>query len=73
MTKTSSISEIILLMLLLFTETVEGAVYKPASKADLVTAIVECLKLSDDCSQGAKGPIGDWDVSAVTDMSHAFY
>ena len=49
---------------------VEGPVFKPASREDLVAAIEECLKVSDyDCSRGAKGPIGEWDVSAVTDMS----
>ena len=49
---------------------VEGPVFKPASREDLIAAIEECLKVSDyECSRGAKGPIGEWDVSAVTDMS----
>ena len=49
---------------------VEGPVFKPASREDLMAAIEECLKVSDyECSRGAKGPIGKWDVSAVTDMS----
>ena len=49
-----------------------SAVFKPASRADLTAAIVECLKLSDDCSKGPKGLIIDWDVSGVTDMSQVF-
>ena len=48
---------------------VEGPVFKPASREDLIDAMEECLKVSDyECSRGAKGPIGEWDVSAVTDM-----
>ena len=39
---------------------------------DLRAAIMECLKLSSDCSKGPHGPIGSWDVSAVTDMSQLF-
>ena len=31
-----------------------------------------CLKLSNDCSKGPFGPIGYWDVSAVTDMENLF-
>ena len=32
----------------------------------------ECLKLSSDCSKGPHGPIGSWDISAVTDMRDLF-
>ena len=33
-----------------------------------------CLKRSPKgkCSNGATGPIGDWDVSGISDMSHLF-
>ena len=52
---------------------VEGPVFKPASREDISDAIEECLKVSDDeCSRGAKGPIGEWDVSTVTDMDVMF-
>ena len=48
------------------------AAFKPASKAELITAIEDCLKVSTDCSKGPHAPIGDWDVTAVTDMSKVF-
>ena len=54
-------------------------VFKPSSRADLVKAIGECLQKAHnegkayDCSTGTNGAIGDWDVSAVTDMSFLFY
>merc|ERR1719174_1974960 len=41
----------------------------PKSKAELTAAIKECLKRSDfDCSKGPHGPIGSWDISAVTNL-----
>merc|ERR1719331_1530998 len=43
-----------------------------AAKSELQAAIKECLQLSSDCSKGPHGPIGSWDVSAVTDMSQLF-
>ena len=54
-------------------------VFKPSSRDDLVQAIRECLQLAHDagkpydCSTGPNGPIGDWDVSAVTDMNYVFH
>ena len=54
-------------------------VFKPSSRADVVKAIGECLQKAHDegkpydCSTGSNGPIGDWDVSAVTDMSYVFH
>ena len=44
------------------------------SKAELKTAVEECLKLSPsgDCFDGPHGPIGEWDVSRVTDMNRMF-
>merc|ERR1719174_2316071 len=47
-------------------------VFAPKSKGELEAAIRECLKQSTHCSKGPHGPIGSWDVSAVTDMSHLF-
>ena len=46
--------------------------FKPTSKDHLQAAIEECVKVSSDCSTGPNGPIGDWDVSDVTDMSNLF-
>ena len=54
-------------------------VFKPSSRADVVKAIGECLQKAHDagkpydCSTGPNGAIGDWDVSAVTDMSYIFH
>ena len=54
-------------------------VFKPSSKAQLIKAIEECLQKAHnekkpyDCSTGTNGAIGDWDVSAVTDMSFLFF
>ena len=41
---------------------------------ELKSAVDACLKLSlkGDCSSGSHGPIGDWDVSSMTDMSCMF-
>jgi len=48
-------------------------VWAPTSRDKLQAAIIECLKLSPtDCSKGPHGPIGSWDVSAVTDTSWLF-
>ena len=53
--------------------------FKPSSKAELIKAIKECLQKAHDenkpydCSTGTNGAIGDWDVSAVTDMSFVFF
>ena len=45
----------------------------PKSNAELKAAIANLLKVSDfECSNGPHGPIGDWDVSGVTDMSTLF-
>ena len=47
--------------------------WAPKSQEELKAAILECLKLSPtDCSKGPHGPIGSWDVSAVTDMNDLF-
>merc|ERR1719182_600555 len=47
--------------------------FSPESKAQLQSTIKQCLQLSPtDCSKGPHGPIGSWDVSAVTDMSSLF-
>ena len=40
---------------------------------ELQAAITEYEKLSTDCSKGLHGPIGSWDISAVSDMSWLCY
>ena len=47
------------------------AAFAPQSKTKLHDAIDLCIRLSH-CSAGPNGPIGSWDVSAVTDMSGMF-
>ena len=56
------------------TTTVTIPRYSPQSKTELRRAVTACLTISPagDCSQGAHGPIGEWDVSAITDMSAMF-
>ena len=51
------------------------AVFKPRIKAELKGAVDACIKISPvgDCAYGSHGPIGDWDVSAVTDMHRMFF
>ena len=49
--------------------------FSPQTKEDLESAIDEYLELSpqdDDGSTGPHGPIGEWDVSRITDMSDIF-
>ena len=47
-------------------------VFSPQSRAELKSAVVDtCLKLGE-CSDGPHGPIGEWDVSRVIDMSQIF-
>merc|ERR1712176_453670 len=48
--------------------------FSPQSKVELKRAVGEYLKLSleGDCSDCPHGPIGEWDVSRVTDMSEMF-
>ena len=57
------------------TECTSSAVFAPQSREELKAAVDECLKLSPqgDCTDGPHGPIGEWDVSRVTDMSRLFY
>ena len=46
----------------------------PKNTEDLQYAVAACLKLSlvGDCSMESYGPIGEWDVSQVTDMNAMF-
>ena len=50
------------------------ASFQVDSNADLKRELGEYLKLSPkgDCTGCSRGPIGDWDVSRVTDMSELF-
>ena len=49
-------------------------VFLPQSKSELKDAIDACLKESTtgDCSDDPYGPVGEWDVSNVVDMSYLF-
>ena len=49
--------------------------FSPQSHQELLDAVASCLQISatGDCSQGVHDPIGDWDVSAVTNMQSLFY
>ena len=49
--------------------------FAPRNKTELHDAVGACLKLSPvgNCSADPHGPIGSWDVSAVTDMGSMFY
>merc|ERR1712048_1476352 len=49
-------------------------IFSPRSKAELQPAVDACLELSPegDCANGPHGPIGEWDVSRVSDMSDLF-
>ena len=44
------------------------------SNEQLREAVNECIQISPagDCSEGSRGPIGEWDVSAVTNMWSIF-
>ena len=48
--------------------------FSPQSKTELEPAIIACLELAPagNCSEGAHRQIGEWDVSAITDMSSIF-
>ena len=49
--------------------------FSPQNKAELLTnAVDDCLRLSPegDCSDGPHGPIGEWDVSRIIDLSYMF-
>merc|ERR1719174_532201 len=48
--------------------------FRPQSKEQLQAAVHKCVEMSaiKDCSEGPHGSIGDWDVSAVTDMEQIF-
>ena len=49
-------------------------VFTPRSKSELKGAMKVCLKLSRTgrCSPGPSGPINEWDVSMITNMTHIF-
>ena len=55
------------------TKTTPGA-FSPRSKAELKSAVNACLEQlqQGDCSNAPHGPIVEWDVSRVTDMSAMF-
>ena len=49
--------------------------YSSQSRTELKSAVDACIRLSrvGYCDKGSYGPIGNWDVSAITDMSGMFY
>merc|ERR1712032_159391 len=49
-------------------------VFSPRSKSELRDAVKACVKLPPQgrCFIGLHGPIGEWDVSRVSDMSNMF-
>ena len=51
-----------------------STVFKPRNKKELQEAIKALIEMSPvgDSSEGPHGPIGEWDVSLITDMSHLF-
>ena len=51
-----------------------SAVFSPHSKAELENAVKDCVALSPvgNCTAGSYGPIGEWDVSKITDMIGIF-
>ena len=59
--------------LLLYTSFLPAA-FSPESEAELTSAVANCLQLSPlgYCPTGAHGPLGEWDVSRVTDMGAMF-
>lgn len=64
-----------LLVLVVAISTTSGsASFAPSDIIALRAAVAECLKLSPfgDVCKKEHGPIGDWDVSAVRDMSELF-
>ena len=52
----------------------QPAAFSPKSKDELLKAVGDCVTMSPegDCSNSLHGPIGEWDVSDVTDMSSLF-
>merc|ERR1711860_317750 len=48
--------------------------FPPQLRAELKRAVDDCIGFSSegDCSTGPHGPIGEWDVSRVTDMNAMF-
>ena len=57
------------------TSILSNSEFAPQNREELVNAIRECLAKSSQgyCTDGTHGPIGDWDVSRVTDMYLIFY
>ena len=50
------------------------AAFRPQDEDELQTALHECTHVSPigDCPEDPHGPIGDWEVSAVTNMRNMF-
>ena len=54
--------------------TTSATAFLPITREELLLGVEECLELSaaGQCSTGPHGPIGEWDVSRVTDMYWMF-
>merc|ERR1719353_287576 len=54
--------------------TTTTSAFSPQSKEELKEAVAAYLKLSPkgECTDCPRGPIGEWDVSRVTDMRQIF-
>ena len=60
--------------LLQLNNSIPAPVFSPQSKSELIGAINASLELfpEGDYSSGSQGPIGEWDVSGVTEISNIF-
>merc|ERR1719174_964023 len=69
-----TLQSLLLTLLLIVSTSTSCIAFSPNSKKELKVAVNACIKLSPvgDCSNSPHGPIGDWDVSAITDMSGMF-
>merc|ERR1719174_1132611 len=69
-----TLQSLLLTLLLIVSTSTSCTAFSPNSKKELKVAVNACIKLSPvgDCSNSPHGPIGDWDVSAITDMSGMF-
>ena len=49
------------------------SVFSPQSRAELKIAVEDLLRFSSDGSMKLNGPISEWDVTQVTDMTRMFH
>merc|ERR1719174_3602510 len=70
-----TLQSLLLTLLLIVSTSTSCTAFSPNSKKELKVAVNACIKLSPvgDCSNSPHGPIGDWDVSAITNMWGMFW